>query len=332
MVPEQGVAPLRRVGASDVERIEAATAAFRDWDYRCGGGVVLPAVAAQLRWVVRTGRTAVTASEEIRRRLLVATADLANLVAWVHYDVERHDEASRLWLTALDAAREAKQPSLTGSILWRMAHQALHRERPAEALGLLRLAAPTTAEPGNPAPDLAASRLAAYEAWCHAALGNADGRERAIGRAEEHYADVGRAAGAAPPWDRGFSRVELVALRGHTYHVLAAAAPHADQQTAAVLAAKAGPLLAEAVAGRGEGEVRTRVLNMIGLAASCFQRREGIEEGIALGHRALDGAAELSSPRTRSRLRALAAATGPYEGDADVAELRERLRVVSGVA
>src|SRR5262249_1147649 len=70
-----------RVGLADVERIEATSRAFRDWDNRWGGGLIRPAVIAQLQWVVATGRSAVCASEQVRTRLLVATADLASIAA-----------------------------------------------------------------------------------------------------------------------------------------------------------------------------------------------------------------------------------------------------------
>ena len=49
LVPDVAADPSRRIGLADVERIEATTAAFRDWDNRWGGGLSAAAVLAQLR-------------------------------------------------------------------------------------------------------------------------------------------------------------------------------------------------------------------------------------------------------------------------------------------
>src|SRR5262249_14947380 len=146
--------PPRRVGLADVDRIEATSRAFRDWDNRWGGGLSRAAVIAQLQWVIATGRSAVCDSQEVRDRLLVATADLASVAAWTSYDIEHHDDARRLWMMALDAAKEADNVDLVGSILRQLAHQALHLDRPDEGLRLVRLAYATTADPKHDVSEL----------------------------------------------------------------------------------------------------------------------------------------------------------------------------------
>ncbi|MGH8877915.1 MAG: helix-turn-helix domain-containing protein, partial [Stackebrandtia sp.] len=271
LVPDISVDSPRRVGIADVERIEATTQALRDWNYRWGGGgISLDAVVAQLRWAIATTKTA--ASGSVHRRLLVATADLANLGAWTSYDVERHEDARRLWMVALDAAKEADNPDLGGTILRLLAHQALHLQRPHEALRLVRLAFATATDPKHEAPESALSELSAYEAWSHAATGNQRLCERALGRAEDHF--DGSRDDNAPPWRKHFGYGELNGLRGHVYLVLADQVPSA--------AVNAALLLREAVDTRGPGYIRSKTLDLMGLSSTYFQRGDGIEEGVRI--------------------------------------------------
>lgn len=315
LVPDQIVDSPRRVGLTDVERIEATTAAFRDWDNRWGGGLSRTAVIGQLQWVIAWSRDTVTASDTVRSRLLVAIADLAALGAWINYDVERHDEARRLWMIGLDASREAGNLDLAGAVLRQMAHQALHLERPEEALRLLRLAYAIAADPGHRGSELSLASIVSYEAWCHAAVGNIGPCGRALGRAEEHF-DNARGE-ERPPWLSSFDETELRALAGHTYHVLAQRVPKA--------AAAAAPLLQQAASGRGPEYARRKTLNLIALASTYFQQGDGIEEGVRVGYQALDGIDMLNSPRSLARLRGLHQLSTRYASEAAVVEFRERL-------
>jgi transcriptional regulator with XRE-family HTH domain len=315
LVPAVRPEPPTRVGQADVDRIEATSRAFRDWDNRWGGGLSRAAVIAQLQWVVATGRSASCATEHVRTQLLVATADLASIAAWSSYDIEHHDEARRLWIMALDAAKEADNADLVGSVLRQLAHQALHLDRPDEGLRLLRLAYATTADPRHGVSELALANTAAYEAWCYAAGGSPAACDRALGKAEDHF-DNARSEDA-PPWLSHFDHAELQAIRGHVYHVLA------NHQPAA--AARAEPLLKQAIAGRRPGYDRSKTLNLIALSATYFQRDDGLEDGIAVGRQALVGAGTLTSPRSLSRLRGLDAITAPYAQRPDVADFRHDL-------
>jgi transcriptional regulator with XRE-family HTH domain len=319
LVPTVEVEPLAHVGATDVDRIEAATAAFRSWDNQRGGGVARVAVTAQLQWVATTAQRATCASEDVRVRLLTATADLASLVAFTNYDVERHEDARRLWVVALDAAREAHNPDLISKVLREMAHQALHLDRPDEALRLLQVAATTSlATTTSEAPPATLAELAAYEGWAHAMEGRVQPCLRALGRAEDAFTDT--PAGPVPAWMSYFDAAELNALRGHCLHVLAHQRPE--------VAAQAEPLLRAAVEQRGAEHVRRKTLNQIALAATYFQRGQDIEEGIAVGQRALAGARSLSSPRALSRLRGLAKVAQRYVREAPVAAFRADLQLV----
>ena len=322
LVPSVQIEPLSHVGAADVDRIETATAAFRSWDNQRGGGVSRAAVTAQLQWLVTTARRATCASEAVHRRLLTATADLAALVAFTHYDVEKHEDARRLWLVALDAAHQAGSADLMSKVLREMAHQALHLQRPDEALRLVQVAATTAlATTTADASPATLAELAAYEGWAHAMVGRVQPCFRALSRAEDAF--DGASTDEAPPWMAHFDTAELNALHGHCLHVLADHRPEA--------ALEAQSLLRKAVDGRRAEHVRRRTLNQIALAATFFQSGRDLDEGIEVGRAALASASSLSSPRALSRLRGLESATRPYAKERPVAAFREDVgRVLAG--
>ena len=221
-------------------------------------------------------------------------------------------------MLAVDASREAGNVGLVGAILRQLAHQALHLNRPDEGLRLVRLAYATTVDPDYQAPELALAETLAYEAWCHAATGSLGPCRRAIGKAEDHFANSRDYA--APPWLAHFDEVELCALRGHTLHVLAKRVP--------AMAVEAEPWLRRAVDQRDAQYARSKTLNLIALSATYFQRGDGLEEGVRVGHQALDGTSALNSPRALTRLHELDRAAAPFTRESGVSELRERLRLV----
>ncbi|MGH3795792.1 MAG: hypothetical protein ACRDSP_12985 [Pseudonocardiaceae bacterium] len=77
---------------------------------------MLPLLAAQI-------------APEMRPRLMLATADLATQAGWMSFDHLDHDAARRLWMIALDLARDSDHSlgtDLSVYLLSDMAVQALH--------------------------------------------------------------------------------------------------------------------------------------------------------------------------------------------------------------
>lgn len=322
LIPSVATELPHRIGAADVDHIEAATAAFRDWNHRWGNGLSLEAIVSQLRWVVAVGQRATISSTAVRARLLTATVDLAAVAAWGYFDVERHAEARRLWMVALSTSREVENPDLTRHILIQLAHQAIHMARPDEALQLLRLGYVITAGPDQHASERALSKIAAYEAWCYAAMGNARSCERALGRARDHFETAHDERPSR--WLADFDHAELAGLSGHIYHVLAEVTPTAARQ--------AEPLLLEAVNGRSPQFSLRKTLNTVSLAATHFQIGDDLENATAIADEALQNAASLSSPFALTRLDVLNKVTAPYAHRRAVAEFRERLQSVQSHA
>lgn len=321
LLPDVDDSPPGRIGHPDVERFEATTQAFRISDQQCGGGLARAAAIAQLRSLIETHRA--TCTLEVRSRLLLATTDLASLAAWMTYDVEQHDAARRLWMVALDAAREADSPDtpqVVGNTLRQLAHQALHLRRPQEARQLVRLATSILGDgAGEPSPRMLAM-LTAYEGWSYAMEGKAQACQRSLGRAADIFSD---AEDEAPDWLRHFDAAELTGLSGHIYHVLAEFHPSA--------ANRAEPLLREAIDQRETCYVRSRALNLVGLTGTYFQQGE-IEAAVSLGHQAADAVITLRSPRTLRRIRALHRIARTHASRPAVAELTARLAVTAAHA
>jgi hypothetical protein len=305
----------RRVALGDVQHVEATTAAFRDWDNLFGGGLSRGAVVAQLRGVVRMHEASVT--PDVRTALHRATADLGSLAAWMTYDVEDHHAARPLWMLALRSAKQADDTELLAEVLGNLAHQSLHLGRPDEALRLVKIARTAVEDADAPPSPSVHCMLAAMQAWCHAAVGRLQPCLHAIGEAEALFIDVDPTT--APPWLRYFDEAELAALTGHSYHLLAGYHPNTAELAAVRLQA--------AVNGFDSQYIRSKALNLTGLAATHF-RRGDIDAAVGAGDEALDLVPQLTSSRTYTRLHGLQAAADSYAGEALVAGFLDRMRGV----
>jgi hypothetical protein len=254
----------------------------------------------------------------VRAQLLLATADLAMAAAWMTYDVEQNEAARRLWMIALDTAHRADHPrsaDLTVILLLDLAHQALHLGRPDEALRLVQLGAATATTRNYPVSASTRSYIAATLAWCHASLGDAEPCRRALGDAQQFYTDADPST--APPWAAHVTPAEIAAQHGHSFYLLAKAAPsHAPT---------AVEHLSVAVDSFGSAYARSRAVNLPGLAGSYFYVGE-VESAVATGHEAVTEISTLSSKRAYARLQVLADAAEPFGHDSGVADLRQRIR------
>lgn len=309
----------RRIGTADVEAIEHTTAVLRQWDFSSGGGMARSAAVAQLRSVLPLLGMASTPA--VRERLLVATADLGMTAAWSTYDVEQHNQARRLWTIALSVAREADHPSaadLTADLLMDMANQAMHLRRPREALSLVQLGYGAGASRSQPLSAPAATRLKSYEAWFHAAQGDARASEYARGQAVEHFGQLDWAT--AP-----ITAQEATALQGHSSYTLALTTNNAKH------AARAIPWLSDAVDGYAASFARSRAVNLPGLAGA-YALTGDRDAAVHIGGQAVEEISGLASPRIHDRLRTLDTVLRPYRTDPAVGELRGRIQAVVAAA
>jgi transcriptional regulator with XRE-family HTH domain len=303
--PHEAGTPIpQRVGARDVEQLEAITAALRGLDHGHGGGTCREAVVAQTRWVHQLLHA--DAADDVRHRLLLASADLDNLAGWTSFDVGLYASARGYFARALTQARRAGHASLIANVLYRSGRLHLHQGLTREALRFFQLGSIAAAESGC---AVTVAMLGANEAWAHAILGDREQTLRALGRAHD---ELGRAQGPVAPWVSFFAPADLEALAGMAWLELGAHEP--------ARLTDARQSLTSSVAGRGSDMTRSRAFELTALAVASLLDGDA-EAGLTLGHEAVDLAERVRSVRVLDRLAPLAraAAAFPRPGHRDLA-------------
>ncbi|WP_174186464.1 helix-turn-helix domain-containing protein [Nocardia barduliensis] len=321
-LPGQAVPSSRtHIGAADIDAIEAITDGFRRWDLAHGGGLCRSAALTQLQQV-RALRSA-TCPDDLRPRLLIATAELASMAGWLAYDVEDHDAARKLWTYALDAAHQGedhpRSTDLTVSVLLDMAHQSLHLGRPDEALKVAQLAQATAGNRKHPAAITTEAYVFAVLGWSRATRGEIEPMRRALGQSEERYDDANSAP--VPSWARCWrgvvSEAEITAQQGYAMHLLSQSQPE--------YAPQAVTMLGQAVGSYENAHARSRAVNLPPLAAAQF-RAGDTESAIKTGYQAISAIGNVSSTRCYARLKDLSKAAAPFAAQTEVADLRADIR------
>ncbi|MGC5264049.1 Tat pathway signal protein [Streptomyces cyaneofuscatus] len=124
------------VTAQDVEAVREMAAIFSRRDQKRGGRAGRTALVAYLRSEVAELLSGRFPTEEIRRGMTSAAAELAYLSGWTAFDGGEHPLAQR-WLTiATKLAEEAGDAPLAGHVLRAMAHQAVDLGNPQQAVRL----------------------------------------------------------------------------------------------------------------------------------------------------------------------------------------------------
>lgn len=259
LLPHAEPTGTRHVGSSDVAVIEDATAAFRELDSRYGGGMARAAAIAQLQSTLPLLHAEST--PEVRDRLLVAAGNLAKQAGWMSHDVQDHDAARRLWLIALELARETNDPrgpDLTLCVLMEVVAQALSLGRLDEATRLVQLGHATVGNGAHPVAASTHSFLAHHQARTHAAQRDVGACERALGQVVERFSVADPET--ATPWAVAIAPSALEGWQGWTRYELAIATR--DPRTAS----RAVPLLRHVISHFPAGYARTHALNMTELA------------------------------------------------------------------
>jgi hypothetical protein len=283
--------------------LEEVTAFFTKADASKGGGLYRSTIVAQLAEVARRIQDGVPAS--LKARVFAATADLAALAGWVSHDCGRYATAQRYWSYGIYAASEAGQPDRGVEIVTRMSHQMIYLGHPADALGLLGVAAKKATMPATRA------LVASQTGRVHAALGDERSAEQHLDAADELVADG--LGDDVPAWVDYFDAAEHAGARAVSARDLSGL--HGDRQVASVY-------FTDALRLRRPGFDRVKVMDRIGLAAALFTEGEP-EQGAAAAHQALDDVTRVDSTLVASRLNTLLDAARPYRTTA-VDEVRTR--------
>jgi transcriptional regulator with XRE-family HTH domain len=317
LLPQAEPTGTRHVGVADVEAIEQATTALVRQDFAHGSGRARDTAVTQLHSTLPLLGAQV--SPEVRPRLYLATARLATQAGYMSFDSKKDDAARRLWMIGLDIARNADHPLGTDQtlfLLYDMAIQAVHLQRPDEALKLVHLG--HAAATGSPAVSAATTIcLASIQAQAHAARGDAAGCDRALGQGIEQFSSTDPASDDAWAADL-IDETRLAAYQGAAHYRLALASgdPHA--------AGRAVSLLRHSVDCFGVDHGRARALYLPDLAGAHALAGD-LDAAVSVGHKAVDVVTSVHSARAYDRLHQLHTVLEPLHTSPGVAELRDRL-------
>lgn len=113
------------IGDGELKAVRRMVATFTSSDELFGGGHARIAVVAYLSTDVAAYLHGSFQSDETRRKMFSAAAELAYLAGWKSFDSGNHGVAQKYYLTSLRLANEADDAPLAGFVLRAMAHQAV---------------------------------------------------------------------------------------------------------------------------------------------------------------------------------------------------------------
>lgn len=301
-----------KIGAADVDHLTALTSAMRALDYQHGGGACRDAIAAQVRWAQQL--LLADSGEETRRDLLVALADLHNLAGWTSFDVGMFPAARRHFVRALEQARAAGHQSLAANVLNRMGRLHLHRGMYKEGLRFFQLGQITAQESGC---SLTVAILCGNEAWAYALLGDRARMNQSLTRAATELERADRES--AEVWVQYFDEVELRVITGVTLAALPdATANELDEAIEQMVWTDEA---------RSSEMTRSRVLALPNLARAHL-KAGNVDDGLRIGHAAVDGALTVRSARPTDRLIDMADDLATLNRE-DAHDLHQRIRTLA---
>jgi hypothetical protein len=279
----------RRLGSADIVRLNAVLELYRSVDYECGGGLLYrevdrfaQSVYALLDW---------SCPDSLTPRLVASVAAARQLAGWTALDAGLHDHAQRHFAAAERAALAADDRLLTARVRYCQARQLQHQRHNREGLAALQLA---RLQLGTGATPAVSAMLYGAEAASLAALGQRQDALAALARSTDAFGRI--AADREPEWMRFYDRGELLAQYGRVYRDLA--------RTDRRYAPEAVRWVQEAVAAFGPQNVRSTVLNEVGLCSALFLADDP-QQALAVGNRVINQASRLTSRRVVDRVRNL---------------------------
>jgi hypothetical protein len=205
----------RGIGPADVGEIREAIKAFRVLDNRLGGGRIRPTVVRYLHDDIAPLLGKARCTEDVRRSLFSAAAELAQLCGWQAHDLEMQGLAQRYLVQALTMARFAENEGLGGEILAAMSQQAVYVVQPDQAIDLAH--AGQAAGRRAKLPVLQTESMV-LEAHGHALRNDAASCSNALRRAEAAFSLAD--GDEQPAWLDYFDEAYFAAKIAHCFHAL----------------------------------------------------------------------------------------------------------------
>jgi transcriptional regulator with XRE-family HTH domain len=178
------------------------------------GALARKAVVAQLADQVYRIRNA--PSSELKNRVTIATAQLAETVASMSWDEGDHGAAQRYYVLAAKLGKVAGDSVFTAVALAGLARQCYDLNRPSDGLDIIQLAQYATRR--IPSPRMRAM-LASRESWAYAQQGEVHAFHRAVGLAQDFFAEP--EPDEPSRWVRNFDRAEMHGVIGARFRDLA---------------------------------------------------------------------------------------------------------------
>lgn len=275
----------RQVGEANVAGIRDLTATFRRLDNQFGGGHARTSVVQYLADEVAPLLKHGSYTAKVGAQLFSAAAEMTLLAGWMAFDLEQHAVTQRYLIQALSLAKAASDEALGGEVLAAMANQAAYLGDGPDTVDMARAAARSARRAGS--PTLLSEALAA-EAHGHAL--SQDPRRSASVLGESHAALNRARPGSEPAWLGYFDAAYLHARTGRV--LLDCGDP-----------AGGAAAMRESLEMK-DGYERGQVFNLATLAGSLIAGGE-VEEGCAVGQRAVSASAGMRSARVVRELNQL---------------------------
>ena len=309
---------------SDVEQVMSMTAELRKLDQRYGGGAAVDAARGFYGYARRMIHSA--AERRTHRDLKVSLADFSSMLGWSFHDIGDQSSARRYLMNALVLAKDADEPSLASSILYRLGRVSMQEAQPVEALKMLQLGQLAAQDAGDPAE---VARLHANEALAYAMLGKHDHVRDALARAEH---EMGRAdKSRVSPWTTlYFTPGDYTGHRALVYNSLAGYVkdPVQSREYAVHAVAFAHQAITESGPDRSR---RSRTFDRIILSTNLI-RTNDLDVGVDVARDVINEAQHLRSGRGVSRLAEIATAASQHPHSFDAVDLIHQLESVRKAA
>lgn len=224
-----------RLGLSDIDVIQAASARLHALDDRHGGAELADVAAKYVEHVEAAARSCSYGSS-VQKRLHASIGDLAASAGWFAFDGDMQAPARRWWDLALRYAVLAGDVTLQARVWSYMARQAAHLGHGGEAVAIARVALDSTRHGRDP-------RLSAL-LHSRVALGHSLTGERGRAGQSLHRADreLDKAAPDTAPWLEFCGPAELAGQAALIDYNLGAfgSAVERDEEASGMLSAEFG--------------------------------------------------------------------------------------------
>ncbi|WP_433169149.1 helix-turn-helix domain-containing protein [Kribbella sp. CA-247076] len=312
------------ISETDVEQVVSMTAEFRKLDQRYGGGAAVDAARGFYGYARRMIHS--TADQRTHRDLKVSLADFSSMLGWSFHDIGDQAAARRFLMNALVLAKDAEEPSLAASILYRLGRVSMQEAQPVEALKMLQLGQLAAQDAGDPAE---VARLHANEALAYAMLGKHDHVVDALARAEH---EMGRAdKSRVSPWTTlYFTPGDYTGHQALVYNSLSGYAK--DDAQAREYAVRAVAFAQQAISESGpDRSQRSRTFDRIILSTNLLRTNE-LDAGIDIARDVISETQHLRSGRGMSRLAEIGTAASQHTDNSDAVDLVHQLDSVRKTA